>query len=87
MVFCRKSLKVRETFVKKILFLRKASVSQRDQSVKDDLPCLTGKRQTHVLPGVVACACNPATLETGFWNGVRSIPVGGNTPSIGGCIV
>ena len=85
-MFCRKSLKVRETFVKKVLFLRKASVSQRDQSVKDDLPCLIGKRQTHVLPGVVLL-CNPATLETGFWDGVRSIPAGGNTPSLGGCIV
>ena len=38
-------------------------------------------------PGVVACTCNPATLEAEFRNGVGSIPVGGNSPSIGGWIV
>ena len=36
---------------------------------------------------VVACTCNPATLEAEFRNGVGSIPVGGNSPSIGGWIV
>ena len=36
---------------------------------------------------VVACTCNPATLEAEFQNGVGSIPVGGNSPSIGGWIV
>ena len=36
---------------------------------------------------VVACTCNPATLETEFRNGVGSIPVGGNSSSIGGWIV
>ena len=36
--------------------------------------------------GVVACTCNPATLEAEFRNGVGSIPVGGNSPSIGGWI-
>ena len=35
-------------------------------------------------PGVVACTCNPATLEPKYWNVVGSIPVGGNSPSIGG---
>ena len=40
-----------------------------------------------LLPGVVACTCNPATLEAEFRNGVGSIPVGGNSPSIGGWIV
>ena len=38
-------------------------------------------------PGVVACTCNPATLEAEFRNGVGSIPVGVNSPSIGGWIV
>ena len=38
-------------------------------------------------PGVMTCYCNPATLETEFRNGVGSIPVGGNSPSIGGWIV
>ena len=32
--------------------------------------------------GVVACTCNPATMEAEFRNGVGSIPVGGNSPSI-----
>ena len=40
-----------------------------------------------ILPGVVACTCNPATLEAEFWNRVGSITVGGNSPSIGGWIV
>ena len=35
------------------------------------------------LPGVVACTYNPATSETEFRNGVGSIPLGGNSPSIG----
>ena len=34
-----------------------------------------------------ACIYNPTTLEAEFWNGVGSIPVGGNSPSIGGWIV
>ena len=38
-------------------------------------------------PGVTACTCNPATLEVEFRNGMGSIPVGGNSPSIGGWIV
>ena len=36
------------------------------------------------LPGVVACTCDPATLEVKFRNGVGSIRVVGNSPSIGG---
>ena len=36
---------------------------------------------------VVACTCNPATLEAEFRNGVGSIPVVGNSPLIGGWIV
>ena len=36
---------------------------------------------------VVACTCNPATLETEFPNGVGSIPVGDSSPSIDGWIV
>ena len=39
------------------------------------------------MPGVVACTCNPAALEAEFRNSVGSIPVGGNSPSIGGWIV
>ena len=35
------------------------------------------------MPDTVACACNPAPLGTKFRNGVGSVPVGGNTPSIG----
>ena len=37
--------------------------------------------------GVMTCTCNPATLEAEFWNGVSSIPVGGNSPLIGWWIV
>ena len=37
-------------------------------------------------PGVVACTCNPATLEAEFRNGVNSKPARGK-PSIGGWIV
>ena len=54
---------------------------------------ISGDDVTHVHPpsnshaNVVACICNPATLETAFQNGVGSIPVGGNSPSIGGWIV
>ena len=40
-----------------------------------------------VWPGVVACTCNPATLEAEFWNSVGLIPVGDNSPSISGWIV
>ena len=38
-------------------------------------------------PGLVACTCNPATLEAEFRNGVGSIRVRGNSASIGGWIV
>ena len=34
-----------------------------------------------LLPGLVACICNPATLEAEFRNCVDSIPVGGNSPA------
>ena len=40
-----------------------------------------------MMLGVVACMCDPATLEAKFQNGVGLIPVGGNSPSIGGYIV
>ena len=40
-----------------------------------------------LMPGVVACTCNPTTLEAKFRNRVGLIPVGGNSPSIGGWIV
>ena len=41
----------------------------------------------NLIPGVVACTCNPAALEAEFRNSVGSVPVGGNSPSIGGWIV
>ena len=37
--------------------------------------------------GVVACTCNPPTLDAEFRNGVGSKPVMGNSPSIGGWIM
>ena len=40
-----------------------------------------------IYSSVVACTCNPTTLEAEFRNRVGSIPVGGNSPSIGGWIV
>ena len=39
------------------------------------------------LPGLLACSCNPATLEAEFRNGVGSIPVVGNSTSIAGLMV
>ena len=36
--------------------------------------------------GVAPCTCNPVTLEVELPNGVGSIPVWGNSPSIGGRI-
>ena len=39
-----------------------------------------------VTPGVVACTCNSATLEAASWNGVGSIPVGGNKQSFDGWV-
>ena len=42
---------------------------------------------TSNTPGVVACTCNPATLEAEFRNGAGSVPVGGNSSFIGGWIV
>ena len=50
------------------------------QSCRDALP----KDSSTIWPGVVACTCNPATLEAEFRNGVGSIPVWGNSPSIDG---
>ena len=48
---------------------------------------LRGASASTELLGVVACTCNPATLEAKFLNGVGSIPVEGNSPLIGGWIV
>ena len=39
------------------------------------------------MPAAVACTCNPATLEAECQNGVGSVSVRGNSPSIGGRIV
>ena len=38
-------------------------------------------------PGVATYTCNIAALEAEFSNGVGSLPIGGNTPSIDGWIV
>ena len=40
-----------------------------------------------IKPGVVACTCHPATSVAKFRNGVGSIPVKGNSPSIYGWIL
>ena len=40
-------------------------------------------RYHSTLHHVVPCTCNPATLEAESWNGVGSIPVGGNSLLIG----
>ena len=53
----------------------------------ENMQQIYSRTPTSVVPGVVACTCNPATLEAKFQNDVCSIPVGGNIPSIGGCIV
>ena len=34
------------------------------------------------MPGVVACTCNPPTLEAEFRNGAVAVPVGANILSI-----
>ena len=40
------------------------------------------------MPGVVACTCNPATLETEFREGVGSMLAGGSKGlSVGGWIL
>ena len=41
------------------------------------------KRSRCFVSGIVACTCNVATLEVEFQNGVDSIPVVGNSLSIG----
>ena len=40
-------------------------------------------KKRRVQPGIVACTCNPATLETELRNGVGLKPVGGNSSSLG----
>ena len=37
--------------------------------------------------GVVACTCNPATVDAEFQNGMGSVLVLGDRPSIGGWIM
>ena len=39
------------------------------------------------MQGVVACTCNPATLEAKCWNNVGSTPFGDNSPLIEGWTV
>ena len=48
---------------------------------------LSSSKYASVKPDVVACTCNPAILEAEFPNGVGSVPVGDNSPSIGEWIV
>ena len=42
---------------------------------------------TAIYPDAVACTYNSATLETKFPGGIGSVPVVGNSPSLGGWIV
>lgn len=39
------------------------------------------------IMGVLACTCNPPTLDAEFWNRVGSKLVMGNSPSIDGWIM
>ena len=58
-------------------------ISKYHKIFTDDLP----KQNTGCnckTTGLVACTCIPATLEAELQNGVSWIPVGGNSPSIGG---
>ena len=41
----------------------------------------------HEVLGVVACTYNPVRLAAEFRNAVDSIPINGNSPSLGGWIV
>ena len=43
--------------------------------------------RSNPISGLVAWTCNPAIFDAGFRNDVGSIPVGGNSPSIGGWFV
>ena len=58
-------------------------VSILDKHAPKKIKILRGNQKL----GVVARTCNPATLDAEFRNGVGSIPIGGNSPSIGGWIV
>ena len=37
-----------------------------------------------LVPGAVACICDTATFNVEFRKGVGSVPVGGNSLSVGG---
>ena len=47
-----------------------------DSSVHSNHHIFQYLSEAAAVSGVVACTCNPATLEAEFWNGVRSTPVG-----------
>ena len=53
-------------------------------SIKIYCSCCNEKHSVLTVPGVAACACNPAILEDEFRNGVGSKQVGSTSPSIGG---
>ena len=76
-------------FFPKIVKWLTPSIKDKKVTYSDSSLKLWTKRKDEIelIPGVVACMCNPATLEAEFRNGVGSIPVGGNSPSIGGWIV
>ena len=63
--------------------LQENSPLQENSSFRQGITMRKCKTKS-IQPGVVACTCNPATLEAEFRNGVGSVPVGGNSPSIGG---
>ena len=58
---------------------------------EESVPLVFGKSKRQVFSsspgGVMACTWNPANLEAEFWNGMSSIPVGGNGPLIDRWIV
>ena len=66
--------------------LQENSPLQENSSFRQGITMRKCKTKS-IQPGVVACTCNPATLEAEFRNGVCLTPVGGNIPAIGGWIV
>ena len=56
----------------------------KDETLMDKTSYCESEDSRFFKPGVVACTCNPATLEADFRNGVGSIPVVGNGFSVSG---
>ena len=68
----------------KVDFARQVKATDKGESFQN----LVADNQSVVAcTCVVAWTCNSATLEAEFRNGLESIPVGVNSPSIGGWIV